>query len=143
MNYDWILKTAKDLYGNAGDFNFYFVGNFDEEKIRPLIEQYIASLPGYEENKTAYREVPHYVGEVKNVFVQKMENPQNMVVENWRSKKVRNNLQDQVWVDIAARLLNMKYDRSIRETLSAAYSAGAESGVAVNPDRPSVCPSMV
>ena len=135
VNYDWILKTAKDLYGNAGDFNFYFVGNFDEEKIRPLIEQYIASLPGYEENKTAYREVPHYVGEVKNVFVQKMENPQNMVVENWRSKKVRNNLQDQVWVDIAARLLNMKYDRSIRETLSAAYSAGAESGVAVNPDR--------
>ncbi|MCI1246873.1 MAG: insulinase family protein, partial [Prevotella sp.] len=112
-----------------------FVGNFDEDKLRPLLEQYIASLPATGKKSDKYDEIPRYIGEVKNVFTQKMENPQNMIVQNWRSAKSKNSLQNQVVVDIAARLLNMKYDRSIRETLSAAYSASAESGVDENPDK--------
>ncbi len=135
INYDWVLQTAKELYSNASDFNYYFVGNFDEDKLRPLLEQYIASLPATGKKSDKYDEIPRYIGEVKNVFTQKMENPQNMIVQNWRSAKSKNSLQNQVVVDIAARLLNMKYDRSIRETLSAAYSASAESGVDENPDK--------
>ena len=45
VNYDRVLEIAKERYANAADFTFYFVGSFDEATIKPLIEQYIASLP--------------------------------------------------------------------------------------------------
>lgn len=40
------IKLYKERFENAGDFNFIFVGNFDVEEMKPLIESYIASLPG-------------------------------------------------------------------------------------------------
>ncbi|MGE5431613.1 MAG: M16 family metallopeptidase [Syntrophomonadaceae bacterium] len=43
------LKKAfdfyKDRFADAGDFTFVFVGNFDVEKLKPLITEYLASLP--------------------------------------------------------------------------------------------------
>jgi len=43
------LDTALDFYrerfADAGDFTFTFVGSFDPEELRPLVELYLASLP--------------------------------------------------------------------------------------------------
>jgi zinc protease len=41
------LEIFRDRFSDAGDFTFYFVGSFDPEELRPLVEQYIASLPSY------------------------------------------------------------------------------------------------
>lgn len=41
-----VLKIAKDMTANAAEYTFVFVGNVDEATLRPLVEQYIASLPG-------------------------------------------------------------------------------------------------
>ncbi|MCX6153613.1 MAG: insulinase family protein [Candidatus Kapabacteria bacterium] len=35
----------KDRFADVGDFTFFFVGNVNLEKIKPLIEKYVASLP--------------------------------------------------------------------------------------------------
>lgn len=35
----------KDRFADAGDFTFVFVGNLDLEKVKPLIEMYLGSLP--------------------------------------------------------------------------------------------------
>jgi len=35
----------KDRFADASDFTFVFTGNFDLAKMRPLVEQYLASLP--------------------------------------------------------------------------------------------------
>ncbi|CAN5791424.1 insulinase family protein [soil metagenome] len=35
-----------ERFGDASDFTFYFVGNFDVDQLRGLTERYIASLPG-------------------------------------------------------------------------------------------------
>ncbi|MEO1449911.1 MAG: insulinase family protein, partial [Bacteroidota bacterium] len=43
------LERAHQIYqerfANAGEFTFLFVGNFEVEKIKPMLEQYLASLP--------------------------------------------------------------------------------------------------
>lgn len=43
------METAmgfyKDRFADAGDFVYVFVGNFTKDDIKPLIEQYIATLP--------------------------------------------------------------------------------------------------
>ncbi|MBD3223136.1 MAG: insulinase family protein [Caldithrix sp.] len=53
MNVDMLqqmdLKESFDIYrdrfSDAGDFTFYFVGNFDLQKIKPLVQTYLGGLP--------------------------------------------------------------------------------------------------
>lgn len=42
---DEILNVYKERFADAGDFTFIFTGSFSVDKIKPLIEKYIASLP--------------------------------------------------------------------------------------------------
>lgn len=39
------FEIFKDRFADAGDFTFFFVGAFDPAQLRPLVEQYVASLP--------------------------------------------------------------------------------------------------
>jgi len=52
INLDRSIQIYKERFANAGDFTFLFVGAFDEENIKPLLEKYIGSLPanGVKEN---------------------------------------------------------------------------------------------
>lgn len=45
INLDKAYNFYKERYGNAGDFIFTFVGNFNIDSLVPLVEKYIASLP--------------------------------------------------------------------------------------------------
>jgi zinc protease len=45
LELDASFDFYKDRLSNAGDFTFYFVGNFDEAKLKPLVLTYIGSLP--------------------------------------------------------------------------------------------------
>ncbi|MFC3562814.1 M16 family metallopeptidase [Pedobacter jamesrossensis] len=45
-----VYQIYKERFGNAANFTFIFVGNIDPEKLKPLIERYIGSLPT--KNKT-------------------------------------------------------------------------------------------
>ena len=47
-NADYALayQKFKERFANAADFQFYFVGNFDENQLENFVNQYIASLPG-------------------------------------------------------------------------------------------------
>ncbi len=45
LELDASFDFYKDRLSNAGDFTFYFVGNFDVNKLKPLVLTYIGSLP--------------------------------------------------------------------------------------------------
>jgi zinc protease len=45
------FEFYKERFSNAGDFTFFFVGNFDEAKIKGYLEQYVASLPGSDDKE--------------------------------------------------------------------------------------------
>jgi zinc protease len=45
LNQAEAFKFYKDRYADASDFNFFFVGNFEIDKIKPLIQSYLGSLP--------------------------------------------------------------------------------------------------
>ena len=127
VSYDRVLEMGKTLYGNAANFTFTFVGNYDEAVLRQLVEQYIASLPSKGKADLKSKEVRTYVnGKRTNHFDKQMENPQAQVNEIWRSKAVKYTLPNIVINDVSSRMLDMVFNREIRENLSAAYHAGAE-----------------
>lgn len=124
VSYDRILDIAKERLAYASDYVFYFVGNFDEATLRPLIEQYIASLPGTKK-KSMYKDVPGFAkGEVANNFKRKMETPKANAFEFWH-RTAPYTLENSVLADAAGQVLSMVYLKDIREDASAAYSVGA------------------
>ena len=52
MNMESSYRIFKDRFANSGDFTFFFVGNFELDKIRSLVEKYLASLPSTGRNET-------------------------------------------------------------------------------------------
>ena len=44
-NYPEMVDMIHQLLSNAGDYTFIFVGNIDETTFKPLMEQYLATLP--------------------------------------------------------------------------------------------------
>jgi zinc protease len=125
INYDRQLQIMKQMFSNASDFTFSFVGNFDEATLRPLIEQYIASLPSAKETLKTTDIRTIFKGDRKNIFTFKMENPQTQTAEVWRSNAIPYSLQNTVTSDAAAQVLMMSYLRTIREKESAAYTVSA------------------
>ncbi len=45
LSYGHILEMYKTCFSNLGSLVFTFVGSIDEAKLKPLVEQYLASLP--------------------------------------------------------------------------------------------------
>ncbi|MEY4548545.1 MAG: hypothetical protein RL685_4740 [Pseudomonadota bacterium] len=46
INLDTALKLYAERFADVSDFTFVFVGKIDEAAFRPLVERYLASLPG-------------------------------------------------------------------------------------------------
>lgn len=86
INYDRILAIAKERFQNAGQFTFVIAGNFDEQTIRPFIEQYVASLPSAKGKADDYKETLTLAkGEVTNHFKVKTESPKATTYEVWHA----------------------------------------------------------
>ena len=132
VSYDRAIELGRQYFSNAKDFTFFFIGNYDEATLLPLIEQYIASIPS-KGAKLKNKAITVATGEVKNIFTKSMENPMSQVTEIWYALTPYT-LQSTVLADISARLLQMDYLRNIREKLSAAYHAGAEADMEINYD---------
>ena len=125
VNYDRILEIAKDRFKNAGQFTFVFVGNFDEQTLRPLIEQYVASLPATKQKPEDFKEILTLAkGDVVNEFKVKTESPKATAVEYWYAD-MPYTLDNIIKIDAVGQILSMIYLKTIREEESAAYSCGA------------------
>jgi len=136
VNYDRILDIAKDRMKNAAQFTFVFCGNFDEATLRPLIEQYIASLPSTGEKDEDFNEIlTLYKGEVVNNFKVKTESPKATAFMNWYAD-MPYTLDNIVKIDAVGQVLSMIYLKTIREDESAAYSCGAYGGFQLSSRQP-------
>jgi zinc protease len=138
INYDRILEMAKDRFKNAGQFTFVFCGNFDEATLRPLIEQYVASLPATKEKAEDFDEILTLAqGEVVNNFKMKTESPKATAYEMWYAD-MPYTLENSVKIDAVGQILSMIYLKTIREDESAAYSCGAYGGFNLSTHQPKV-----
>lgn len=137
VDYDRILAIAKQLTSNAAAYTVTIVGNFDEAAIRPLLEQYIASLPSQKKVVKGKDVSTDATGVVVNSFKRKMETPKATSVMVWRSDKMNYTLENRIKADIAGQVLSMVYLQKIREDASAAYSVGAQGSLNRNDFRTS------
>ena len=135
FDYQRTLDIVKELYSNGGQFVFTIVGNFDEQQVRGLAEQYIASLPAGKAVKAKDIRT-FFKGARENFFARKMETPQAQTTEIWITDKLPYTLENKVVMDAASRVLSRIYLRTIREEESAAYNVDASAQISTNGDKP-------
>ena len=135
FDYERTLQILKQLYQNGGQFTYTIIGNFDEQAIRPLIEQYIASLPAGK--AVSQKEVrTFFKGRVNNRFEKQMETPQAQTTQVWKNDKMAYTLENKVLLDAATRVLTRIYLRTIREEESAAYNVGCSGEISTMGPKP-------
>ena len=132
VSYDRILQIAKERTANAAAFTFDIIGNYDEQTIRPLIEQYLGSLPSQKKVEKAKKIDTDFKGVVSNHFKHKAETPKAIGVMLWYSKKMPYNAENSIKASMAGQILSMEYLKKIREDASAAYTVGASASLSTD-----------
>ncbi len=124
INLDRAFQIYKERFADAGDFTFTFVGNFKVDEIKPLLEQYIASLPATSrEDKAKDLGINIPAGKIsKSVY--KGQEPKasvRMVFSGDYTFNEANNNQ----LDALAEVLNIKLIERLREEEGGVYGVGA------------------
>ena len=122
---DRILSIIQDQTSTARNYTFIFVGNYNKYTIRPLIEQYLASLPNHQE----IPEGPFIKSWLKNDaychFERQMETPKTIVNIEWFTESIPVSLENYIKIQVTCEILNLLYNRIIREENSATYGCYA------------------
>jgi len=124
LSYENIKRLYSERFSCGGDFDFYFVGNFDEEILKSYVEQYIAPLKAakkrekYDSNNAIY---PEERGEVENRFTRSMETPQAYIVQVYSGVDPYSVKEDEI-ITALGNILTKRYLKSIREDGGLSYS---------------------
>lgn len=125
VDYDRVLEMYKESFANPGAFVFSFVGNVDEEAVKPLVEKYLGALPSGSKDVT-YKPIDKNIrkGDIKNNFTQKMETPKASVTILF-SGNVDRDSETIYKSNVLNQLLQLIYFRTIRGDEGGAYGVGA------------------
>ena len=123
VNYRKALEMFGERFSNASDFTFTFVGNFDIDELRPLVCQYIGSIPGTGKKEKAKDVIPYVPkGEYICHFSREMEIPRSNVSLTWAGK-MKYNLQNRMRLNILHQVLDMLYVQTLRGEEGGTYGA--------------------
>ncbi len=132
-DFNRIEAIGKERFQNAADFKFFFVGNIDLEKFKPLVEEYIGAIPAN-----------NNLEDWRNLNI----NPPAGVVEKAVKKGQEDksiqyiifhgdfdyNSENRVAMDAMGRILSIRLLEVIREDKSSVYSIGANPSSSKFPD---------
>ncbi len=132
-DFERIKQIGKERFRNAADFTFFFVGNIDPEKMKPLIEQYIGGLPFLDDTeKWLDPGIDPPQGVVEKV-VKKGQEDKSMqyLVFHGDFEYTPGNVLE---LDAVGRILSTRLLEVIREEKSSVYSIGARPSSSKYPD---------
>lgn len=126
-NYETMLNVAKKHLDNAADYTFTFVGNVDIEALRPLVEQYIATLPA---NKKKHDKLVYTgtqaKGQIVNDFKQEMETPSVQVFNVYSDNNIAYSIENEVKLSLLSDVLDIVYTNTLREEEGGTYSPATQ-----------------
>lgn len=132
-NFQAMRKIYSQRFNSAGDFDFYFTGNFDIDSLRLFTETYLASLPRVKKREARSDAAPLFVeGVVTNRFNRQMETPKSYIIQVWHGRQ-NWTLRDEAILDVLGQILDQRYLKSIREEGSMAYSVSASGDLGFAP----------
>ena len=131
---DKAFSFYKDRFADASGFTFTIVGSFDVDKIKPLLEKYLGSLPSAN-GKETYKNLGIHVpaGQMTKTVYKGIGDKSSvqLVFSGEYDYNEDNNLQ----VDALNEILNIKLIERLREKESGVYSPGVRASYAKLPNK--------
>ena len=121
-DYDRILQIYQERFADASNFKTVIVGNVDMDQLRPLLCQYLASLPAtHKHEQTNWKNIAQIVeGSSVSKFKKKMATPlANVTI--FYSADVPFTPQSDLELDFLKRVLQVAYTDSVREEKGGTY----------------------
>ena len=134
INYDRLLQIYRERYSNAGDFEFYLVGDVNADSVAPLLAKYLGALPtkGKKENyKTIDQRI--HKGERECFFTREQDTPNSLNVFLYHAP-VKETLKNDILVDMLQQALTMLYTETVREDEGGAYGVPVNAGISDYPE---------
>ena len=126
-----IVEIIGNLTANAADFTFIIVGNVDIENLKPLLEQYVATLPADANNITPLKvDAYHEIGLGNDVTTVKtpMQTEQTYV-GIFVPARTEYTAENRALANIAGQILSKRLLDTVREEMGATYSIWANGAV--------------
>lgn len=122
VNYNRIMHIYKELFANAANFKLILTGNININKLKPLLCQYIATLPSNNTKETIGTYEPKLVdGKKTYIFHKKQTTPTAITTIVIKGKMVYNN-RNELLMDAIGQLLRIVYTEKVREDKGGTYS---------------------
>ncbi|MBR6458085.1 MAG: insulinase family protein [Bacteroidales bacterium] len=126
VDYARAMQIAAERFSNAADFTFIITGAISLDEAKPLLEQYIGSLPAKKNKKESFKLSGYEFreGPLNVSFERQMGTPMatSLTLE---SAKIDYSLKNDLTFEIACQTLSMVLLEEIREKEGATYSIGA------------------
>ena len=124
-DYNRIFEIYRERFSDASNFKTVFIGKVDMAQLRPLLCQYLATLPStHKAEKSNKANVPQIVKKNEVVkFVHKQETPLANVSVFYTANVPFSPKNDLV-LDILTRVLQIAYTDSVREEKGGTYGVG-------------------
>jgi M16 family peptidase len=134
VNYNRIMHIYKELFANAANFKLILTGNININKLKPLLCQYIATLPSNNTKETIGTYEPKLVdGKKTYVFHKKQTTPTAITTIVIKGKMEYNN-RNELLMDAIGQLLRIVYTEKVREDKGGTYSVQVSGNLQHHPN---------
>ena len=134
ISYDRLLEIYRERFANAGDFEFYMVGDVNADSVAPLLAKYLGALPA-KGKKEAYKSIDQRVrkGERECYFTKEQDTPNSLNIFVYHAP-MKETLKNDILVDMLQQALTMLYTESVREDNGGAYGVPVNSSLSDYPE---------
>ena len=122
INYDRLLEMYRERFANAGDFEFFMVGDVNADSVAPLLAKYLGALPA-KGKKESYKIIDQRMtkGERECYFTKEQDTPNSLNVFLYHAP-MKETLRNDILVNMLQQAMTMLYTESVREDEGGAYS---------------------
>ncbi|WP_420315989.1 M16 family metallopeptidase [Ekhidna sp.] len=132
IDLDKAYEIYADRFSDPSNFTFFFVGNFSEDEIKPLLETYLASIPSKDRDEN-WKDlgIRPPKGKLEKV-INKGTDPKSQVAINYKGETPYSEEEDYVLGSLGEIMTNRLIDL-IREEKSGVYGVGARGYISERP----------
>lgn len=133
VDFEKIKSLYNSRYADASDFEFVIVGDISEETLKPLLEQYVASIPTSNIKENWKDNTVEWAAKNidKDIYLP-MENPKTSVRVAYKND-MPYSLKNDYLMDALGSILQLRYTESLREEEGGTYGASARGSLSREP----------
>jgi zinc protease len=134
INYDRLLEMYRERYANAGDFEYYLVGDVNADSVAPLLAKYLGALP-VKGKKEMYKVIDQRMtkGERECYFTKEQDTPNSLNVFIYHVP-MKETMRNDILVDMLQQAMTMLYTETVREDNGGAYGVPVNANILDYPE---------